>query len=143
METTTKVSKLKYFSITKLFAGVITLLLVTLAFVPQAMVFIPDEFPEDQWWRPSYIWDDPIFLIIYGLFAVLWIAFLFVKQQKISKAIIVSLFVVSFCWSALLLGAVTFLAQDFIPSFGIYISFLMLPCLIIYLVSIRISNRSK
>ncbi len=143
MGTVTKASKLKYFSITKLFIGVITLLLIILAFVPYANVFIPDEFPEDQWWRPSYVWDDPILSLIYILFALLWIAFLFMKQPKARKAIMVVLMVVSFCWLVLSLGGLALAVQDFDPSYGVFISLLLFPSFITYLIISRILNRSN
>ena len=138
-----KASKLKYFSVTNLFIGGITLLLVILAVVPHAIVFIPDEFPETQWWRQSYFWSDPILRIIYGLFAVLWVVFFFAKQQRARQVVIASLLIVSFCWLVFSLAVLTLASQDVIPSLGIYISLLLFPGLISYLVYIRISKSKE
>lgn len=140
MEPTAKSSLLRYFSITKLFIGVITLLLVILAFVPQAIVLVPDEFPETQWWHQSYSWSDPIVRIIYVLFAALWVIFFFVKQQWLRKVIIASLLIVSFCWFVFSFAVLVLASQDVIPDIGIYISLLLFPCLISYLVYLRISK---
>jgi len=122
--------------VNKLLIVFISLVYLLVLLVPyNKFYYTGDEGSQIEGWRPGYIYNDELMLIAFIPFGLVWLLCLTIRNQKarvILRSILLCLILVYFYVGV---SGVTMLAQDFLPHFGIYLSCLLLPLVVCYLIN--------
>ena len=124
----------------KILLVLISLTCLSIFLLPFASVFDPSDQGE---WVYLYLPEDWFSLLFYLPFVVLWIIYLVWKRIRnflIFKILLVATAFVSFAVSFLSVGI---LAQDYVPGWGVFLSLLLFPMLVVFLVNQGILDRAK
>ena len=126
-----------------IFIVLICLATLSIFLLPFASVFSVDGEGKLGRWRPFYLIEDLKTLLFYLPFVMLWGLFLARKRLLNSNSFKIMLvlsafisFTVSFLYSSLL-------TQDFEPLYGVLISIMLFPLLILFLTNNRVWAKQK
>ena len=112
--------------------------------VPHSLVFyIDDGSTNRNGWKSSYVFDDTVLTIIYSPFFVLWVTYLLLKNNIVKKILGVFLVCLAILYLIIALLSITMISQDVVPHVGVYISILVFPLLIGYLISSKSKMEEK
>ncbi len=125
----------------KLLAISITTVSLLVLFIPYSLVYYADNKVEG--WRSAYIFEDLILTLVYTPFFACWFAYMSFKNKLLKTISLVILVAISTLYFVISFLSLLMTVQDFLPYFGIYLSFLLLPLLLIYLINERSLQRSK
>lgn len=110
------------------FKYLITLIFISLVFIPIAEVFEPPEIEiRDGNWKYVFVYDDLIAMTLYSGLFLSWILYLF-KRNTFSKIILGIFSLLNLALNAL---AITIPAQDFNPLWGILVCILLSMCIFV------------
>lgn len=94
-----------------------------------------DERSQSVGWRSGYIYDDKLLLYSFVPFGIIWLLCLIIQNKKVLVILRFSLISLTLIYSYLGVSGATMLAQDFLPHLGIYLSCLLLPLVVCYLIN--------
>jgi hypothetical protein len=119
------------------------LLIVSISLVYLLVLLLPynqfyytrDEGSQSEEWRSGYIFNDDLLLYSFLPFGFVWLLCLTIQNKKVHLILRFSLLCLTLVYFYLGVSGITMLAQDFLPHFGIYLSCLLLPLVVCYLIN--------
>ncbi len=128
----------------KLLIATLSVISLVMFMVPYNLIFFREgESSEIDGWKSTYVYDDIILTIIYLPFIVLWFTSLFLKNMSIKRILKGILGILSILYLVIAFLNLTMVAQDVIPYIGVYLSVLIFPLFLGYLMSSRKTSRES
>jgi hypothetical protein len=118
--------------INKILIVLLSAILIISFFIPYSFVFNAENNIENQNWENSYIVDDIKLITLYTAFSIFWLAYLLLNKSLVKTILKLILLIISLLFFVMALANLVFIAQDFLPSMGIYISIFIFPLLILF-----------
>lgn len=119
----------------------ITVIMLLTAALPYCKIFTAPNENTKGGWMYSYVWSDWILMPLVITLAVCWCLYLLLKERMIQKIVKIGMLLAAAGLLFIALEGVVFISPDYLPYYGLVLSALIFPLLIVLLLLKNLLNK--